>query len=543
MRIRTRKNVKRKNTAITLLLLAPLLGTLTVAGFVFYILYDVNSFTYRIDPPNTAYFYDMDDINMSRLEEMAHIFDYRLRTYNSPTGIAVAVAFKNESYTYDMIEKWHSTDNGAEAVAYSLMPACYRYKVALDANNITALNNATYDVRFYVEALCRMIAAPNGGLGINPETGKYYPGIISRFVCSYPEAVKYHPWMLEADAKHFNGSGIYQNWRVRLGTSRDEVSAYYLAWASVLKYIDPTANEDSAWCVEQTKIMVDQVLTHWKENNWLVIDGDGYPTGSDINPADWLLPALRVGATAFPDKYGSLYNYIATKCMMMDDASMGDWMNAGFEYYGLGLGAQNHHVLIDLEDNPQLKYYYIKNYERGFHQIVKYHRQLYFNLLHLIFMQMLKPEQRMQFEDERYTDSEIRWDLLDNLWRFETSNWCPMRNYNLIQRPHSTRSTSLNPEIRAKELDPSRVKWMNFFNENPLGGMFSWLDEAFGIEKKIYLKARTVSEYWAGPMVWQNSPFENEGGNPNNNGLTEEPGNSYTLTYWLGRVYGVIPAS
>ena len=208
--------------------------------------------------------------------------------------------------------------------------------------------------------------------------------------------------------------------------------------------------------------------------------------------------------------------------LYIHDANMGDWMNAGFEYYGLGLGAQNMHTLILLEDNPLIRYHYIKNYEEGFYQIVKYHRQLYFNMLHLVFMQMLKPTERAIFEDPRYSDDLIRWDVLENLWRFHTSNWCPMRNYNLIQRPHSTRSTSLNPEIRAK------------------GGLFSWMEDAFGIDKKIYLKARTVSEYWAGPMVWQNSPFENEGGDPDGDGLTEEPGSSYTLVYWLGRIYGII---
>jgi len=541
MRIRKRKNLKRKNCAIVFLFLCPLLGTLTYASVVIYILYDINSFTFELEPPNTDYFYDIDDIDLNRLEEMAHIFDYRVRKFNSPIGISVGVTFKNHSYTYDAIDYWHGTDNGAEAVAYSLAAACYRYKVALDAEDLVELENATSDVKFFVKALGNLIAAPNGGLGINPDTGNYYPGILSRFACSYQDAKKYHPFMLEEHRKHHNGTGDYHNWRVRLETSRDEVSAYFMAWASVLKYIDPTENKDSKWCVDQVKLMVDQVLHHWKvESNWLVLDHDGTPTGSDINPADWQLVALRIGATANPEKYESLYNYVAAKMMHMMDASMGDWMNAGFEYYGLGLGAQNMHTLIILEDNPNLRYHYIKNYENGFYQIVKYHRQLYFNMLHLIFMEMLNNEQRARFENSDYDDDMVRWDVLDQLWRFHTSNWCPMRDYNLTQRPHSTRSTSLNPEIREKELDPTRQKWITFFNEHPLGHLFSWMDEAFGIDKKIYLVARTVSEYWAGPMIWQNSPFENEGGNPNSDGLTEDPGNSYTLVYWLGRIYDII---
>lgn len=506
-----------------------------------YILYDLNSFTYKLDPPNTKYFYDLDDIDFDRLEEMAHIFDYRNLKFNSPIGISVGVTFKNDSYSYDAINYWSGTDNGAEAVAYSIAPVCYRYKVALENADDNGVENASKELRFYVQALCNMIAAPNGGLGINPETGDYYPGILSRFACSYEDAVKYHPFMLEDDPRHHNGTGDYHNWRVRLKTSRDEVSAYFLAWASVLEYIDPGFNDDSKWCVDQTKLMVEQVLHHWNmDANWLVLDYDGNPTGSDINPADWQLVALRIGATVNPKKYDSLYNYAAAKSMQMMDASMGDWTNAGFEYYGLGLGAQNMHVLILLEDNPDLKYHYIKNFENDFYNIVKYHRQLYFNMLHLIFMKMLDKEQKSQFENPDYDEEKIRWDVLDQLWRFHTSNWCPMRNYNLTQRPHSTRSTSLNSEIRKKEIDPTREKWMKFFKENPLGGMFSWMDEAFGIDKEIYLAPRTVSEYWAGPMVWQNNPLENEGGDPDGDGLIEEPGTSYTLVYWLGRLYNII---
>ncbi len=540
MRIRKRKNLRKKNYTIVLLFLCPLIGVGTYGSMVFYILYDLNSFTYKIDPPNTKYFYALDDIDFERLEEMAHLFDYRNLKFNSPIGISVGVTFLNDSYSYKAIDSWSGTDNGAEAVAYSIAPVCYRYKIALENGDDNGVENASKELKFYVQALCNMIAAPNGGLGINPETGDYYPGILSRFACSYEDAVKYHPFMLEDDPRHHNGTGDYHNWRVRFKTSRDEVSAYFLAWASVIRYIDPEFNADSKWCVDQIKLMVEQVLHHWKvETNWLVLDYDGNPTGSEINPADWQLVALRIGATVNPKKYGSLYHYAATKMLQMMDASMGDWMNAGFEYYGLGLGAQNMHVLILLEDNPDLKYYYIKNFENGFYDIVKYHRQLYFNMLHLIFMTMLDKKQKSQFENPDYDDDEIRWDVLDQLWRFHTSNWCPMRNYNLTQRPHSTRSTSLNSEIRKKEIDPTQEKWLKFFKETALGGMFSWMDEAFDIDKEIYIVPRTVSEYWAGPMVWQNSPFENEGGDPDGDGLTEEPGTSYTLVYWLGRLYDI----
>ena len=73
MRIRTRKNLKRKNTIITLLFLLPLIGFGAYAGFALYILDDVASFTLNLEPPNTDYFYNLDNIlgNSTYLEKMA----------------------------------------------------------------------------------------------------------------------------------------------------------------------------------------------------------------------------------------------------------------------------------------------------------------------------------------------------------------------------------------------------------------------------------------------------------------------------------------
>lgn len=544
MRIRTRKNIRKKNGAMVFFFLLPLIGTLMYASVVVYILYDVSSYTFGLDPPDTQYFYGMDEIDDDRLEEMAHIFDYRNYKFNAPIGISVAVTFKDNSYSYDAIDYWHHTDNGAEANSYSICAIAYRYKVALDNGDMEAVAAASEELRFFVKCMGNMIAAPNGGLGINPETGDYYPGILSRFACSYEDAVKYHTFMLEEHERHHWGLGNYSDWRVRLKTSRDEVSAYYLAWASVLKFIDPTVDDNSQWCVDHVKLMVNQVLHHWKlESNWLVLDFDGSPTGSDINGADWRLIALKIGAIANPEKYESLYQYAAAKMLDMNDVSMGDWANNAFEYYGLGLGAQNFFSLILLEDNPQLLNYFISLYDEGFYNMVKYHRQLYFNAIYLVFMEILdsiNPSLRARFVDPQYSDEMIRWDLLDQLWRFHTSNFCPMRNYNLDQRPHSTRSTSLNPEMRKLEIYPNMDNWQQFFNNNSTGTIFAWVGDAFNLNTKIYKIARTVSEYWAGPMIWQNNPFMSEGGNPNSDGLTEEPGTSYTIVYWMLRAYGII---
>lgn len=539
MRIRTRKTLKRKNCAIVFLFLLPLIGFVSYAGVLLSILYDVNDFTYTMDPPDTDYFYPKEEIEDNRLLEMARIFDYRLMEYNSPVGYPVDVTFTDR--TYKTVSYWHHTDNGALHNAYALAAACLKYHWARQSGNTEDFETAKQDVKFLVRALGNLIAAPNGGLGINPETGSYYPGTMSRFAVSREDAVKYHPFMLEDHVRHHWGLGNYSNWRVRLKTSRDEVSGYYLGWACVLKYIDPSLDADSKWCVDHVKLMVEQVLHHWKhESNWLVLDHDGTPTGSDINSATWQLAGLRIGATVNPEKYESLYHHACSKLLSMGRATMGDIWNVANEYYAYMLASNTMYSLILLEDNPAIQSHYIENFQKTMYQMIRYHRNAYHNMMYLVFMSMLDDQKRAELENPDYNRENVLWDVKDQLWRFHESNWCPIRNYDPEDRPFQTRSTSLNPEMRKLELEGSREQWCVFFETNSIGQSLAWAEETFDLDQTVYKLPRTVSESNSQHMIWQTCPFHREGGDPSGDGLTEPPGTSYTLVYWLGKAHGIL---
>jgi hypothetical protein len=538
MRIRSRKNLRKKNVVIVFLFLIPMIGFLGYAGIFLYILNDINSYTFMLDPPKTEYFYDINDINETTLLQVARDLDYRLIKYNSPVGFPVDVTFKN--YGYNDVAEWHHTDNGALHAAYGIAAACYKYDWAKRTGNTADLINATNDIRIFVQAFDDLIAAPNGGFGINPDTGTWFPGIVSRFAVNYLNASTYHPFMLTDHPRHHNGSGDYSNWRVRFKTSRDEVSGYYLGWATVLKYVtgdDPI----SKWCVEHVKRQIGQVLNEWRYNsNWLVLDWNGYPTGSDINSAIWQLVGLRIGATAYPEEYGSLYQYAASKLLSLNSATMGDLWNAANEYYAWMLAANSMFSLILLEDNPQLRFHYIKNYEDGMYNVVKYHRNAYFNMMHLVFMSMLTDGQKARFKNPQYGDDKILWDAKDQLWRFYASNWAPIRNYNLTTRPKSTRSTSLNPLIKEKKIFPQMKNWQEWLENNPIGKSYDWIvAELINFDQELYMVPRTISECLAQHMIWQSNPFKQEGGDPKGNGLIEPPGTSYTTIYWQARAFDI----
>jgi len=100
MRIRTRKNLLKKNIVVTFLLLIPAISFFGFIGFGLSILDDLASLTLNLEPPNTNYFTPLDQItaNQSYLDQMADKFDYLLEEWHIPTNISIDVTFTNESY-------------------------------------------------------------------------------------------------------------------------------------------------------------------------------------------------------------------------------------------------------------------------------------------------------------------------------------------------------------------------------------------------------------------------------------------------------------
>ena len=538
MRIRTRKNLLKKNIVVTFLFLIPVISFFSFIGFGLSVLDDLASLTLQLEPPNTDFFTPSDQIigNQTYSDQMADKYDYLLEKWHIPTNISIDVTFTNDSY--NEVESYHGTDNGNLHLGYTLASQCLRYKYAWDNSDLDELNNATRMVKKCVTGFSNMLAAPNGGIG--PD----YPGMPARFV-SAPENRKYHEWLFQDHPRHFNGTGIYKNWRVRLHTSRDELAGYYLGFACVLKFINPEVNEDSRWCVERIKLLTAQMIEGFRKTNWLVLGGNGEPVGSDLNPilgeSMWQLALPRIGATAYPDRYDSLYHYAATKIMSMHHGHMGSVSNTAYDTYALAFSMDVEFALIILEDNPLIQHHYIKRFEEGFYSFLKYHRNAFFNIIHLTFMKMITDS--ALFEDPNYTDETIKWDVLDQLWRFNIPGWGNgIRNYNLTVRPNSTRVTSLNPAIAAMEIDPSRAKWLEFFENNTYGTLFSWVGELIGLNETSsvhYVFPLTVSEMGVHHFLWEHSKFFGTGGNPTGNGFTQVIPNSYLVVYWMGKAFNI----
>ncbi len=516
MRRRSRTGPRIKISTIlklAFILIPFLLGGLYVWGAI-YIIEDVTA-------PMLEQQYDPASFiapNFTLMAQWADQLEYRFEQYHCPTGISLKCTF--DDYSYTTVDRYHDTDNVALSTGLALATECFRYAAGKRENNLTIQANATRVIKKLLTGFSYLLAVPNGGIG--PD----YPGTISRFYwspndTSIPGYQHVTDWMLSDHVRHFNGTGEYSNWRWRGYTSKDEMAGYLYGLGAAIQFV----GEDDPWIWNRTRLLVAQLIEGFIDTNWLVMNGNGNPVGSDlkayVQTGEWALSLLRIGKTAFPDgRYDQLYHYFASKDMYMNSVARADTLNLIMDYYGWNFGHKALFNLITLEDNPTLKSFYVQQYINGMYSKLRYTRSPYFNMMYLVFIGS--------------NDSAIKADIFDQLMRFENNSFC--RNVN---------STLRSP---AAELNPQVLYWRDFISNNPLGMLYSPLielevDLLTPDGRDLYLEPATVDMMYHNPgNFYESNPFEATGSNrASNNGLSEGPGNTFTCVYWMGRAHGIIP--
>ncbi len=523
----------------------PLIGFGGYASGLLIMINDMASYTYTIPPPDQTYFIPKENIDPNIMAQVADAISYRLNLTHLNINLSVTVTYTNTNY--DTVQQWHDTDNAALYGGQTLGAQCLRYATAKKEYNQTEMDNSMEIIRKLVHGFSMLLAVPNGGIG--PD----YPGIPGRFYAP-PGYENIFPEVFSDHYKMFNGTGIYSNYRCRLYTSLDEMGGYAIALGSVLKFINPSDSGDARWCYETVRLMTAQLIEGFKDTNWLIISGDGYPAGSDLNMdfggGAWKLAFLKFGAIAYPELYESEYYYTAAKAMHLHQSGEGSLWNTIMEYYAYNFGQALIFSYIINEDNPNIRMWLIKQYYSGFYDVLKYHRNAWINSAYLAFVSLLEPNEQHQFVNPEYDLEQVKYDVNDQMFRFYrwanpegmslTQDQWGIRNYNLAQRPHSTRSTSNNPLIAAREIDPSSQRWRNYLENDPIGQLYSWIALDLFDFQDHYIYPITASEAHAGAMIWGSNPFFGEGGDTTGNGLSEERGNSFMLPYYIGRYYGFI---
>jgi hypothetical protein len=352
--------------------------------------------------------------------------------------------------------------------------------------------------------MARLLEVPNGGLG--PE----YPGqTLARFYAA-PEwkTDGNFSWLFEeydgGHFKHFNGTGQYSQWRVRLYTSKDELGGYLFGIAAALRFVnDP-------WVQETVKLIVGQMANGFLASYWQEIHGDGTPCGAILQPPSepqWKLLLMKMAIICYPEneRYQQLYQYYATKEIGILGACKISYTDSINNYYGLPFG---HNIILGLlmvEDDPHLLDIYIRNYEQSY-EAFKGHRNAYFNAVYLAMA-------KMRTTTSKFNITKIRWDVLDQLWRFNVSGLYPYDDSYGNKNVSVSRENLAVTDPTWLAPDPSYEKWTN----SPIIPLFNFLwggesSMMSGLMDYRYKRPATSDMFQISSFMWGNSPFEEEGG-------------------------------
>lgn len=526
MRIRKRQKLAQHYTKVIALILIPIVIIGLYAGGVLVLLSGLTSFIYDIDPDAaTADFYDLDEINKTSLSNMAYEYSIRQEKYHLPINISQPVIINASSG--DVVQ-YQGHDNGALFTGYSLAAESLRYANLTDGS--PEKQQCYRILKKLITGMSMLLAVPNGGLG--PE----YPGqTLARFYA--PPHLKNNAsfsWMWSDHVKHFNGTGIYSQWRIRLYTSKDELGGYLFGIAAALKYVD------DEWAQGILKLVIGQLMEGFLDSFWQEIHGDGTPSGAHLQPPaypQWKLLLTKMATIAYPEKerYHQLYNYYLGRelyrqgaCQLADADSINN-------YYGLPF---EHNVILGLllvEENQELRDLWIDNYEKSY-DAFKGHRNAYFNAVYLA-------ANRLRTTEPAFNISRIRWDVMDQLWRFNTSGLLPFddsyggKNYSVA------RSELAETDSSWAELDPNVERIRN----HPLTNLYSWLWEGENalmdnIINDRYTRPATVDMMRPSLFIWGRNPFLVEGNYSRWHPLykIEEPDASFTLPYWILRTFNYL---
>jgi len=475
-------------------------------------------------PPDTSEFYNLADINLTRLEEIGTEFEH-VQEKHLPINLSQTITL---NATTGEIIYYHRTDNGALHTSENLIASCFRYA---SLSTGPEKDYSLYLIRKMLDGMRLLIEVPNGGLG--PE----YPGTkIGRF---YAPPDKWndgnYSWIFDDYFRHFNGTGKYSQWRIRLYTSKDELGGYFGSLAAMLSLVDVPDIQNI------TKLIILQAMEGFLSSFWQEMSGDGKPNGVHFQPpseAQWKLLLTKMATIVDPDnaRYKQLFNYYLTKERRVNRVPFTGKMDNIDNYYSHYFGNMIILGLFLVEDDPKLLDLYFKNFQEKTYPIYRGHRNGFQNALYLAAAAACSSIRPADFDLES-----IRWDVLDQLWRFADFNLIPFDT-----RCGGTNQTTSRSSLGAEwlEIDPNIAQWKNFVDNTWFGGLYKWL--TYEIQDAVfdtrYLKPATVDMFRPTETIWNKNPYREDGVHifDTTNNVTQYAGASFTLPYYMLKYFGYL---
>ncbi len=522
MKIQNKKYNKIRKIGISALILIPM----TFGGFYFAFYLGIlvpDLADYMEEAPDTEDFYPLTEINLTRLEEIGREFEIlqEEHLYMNLSQSFVKNASTGEAIYYD------GTDNGALHTSENLVAACYHYATLSAGEEKT---QALGLIRKMLHGLQMLIEIPNGGLG--PD----YPGTsIGRFYASPDQSNDgNYTWIFNEGFRHFNGTGKYSDWRIRLYTSKDELAGYFLGIAATLMLVP-----DVPEVQEITRLIILQAMEGFLSSFWQEMTGDGKPNGAHLQApcySQWKLLLTKMAMIADPEnaRYEQLYQYYLVKERKVDSTPFVNKMDNIDNYYSQYFENMVVLGLFLVEDDQALLDLYFENYQAKTYPSYRGHRNAFLNAMYLAAASLSPKEADFDVD-------EIRWDVLDQLWRFN--------EFDMV--PYDTTCGGRNQTISRSDLggdwetvDPDIAKWKNFVDNTAFGGMYQWL--TYGLQDSIfrerYLKPATIEMMEPTTVSWNHNPYQESGVNIYNNTDTirQYASATYTLPYYMLKYYGYL---
>jgi hypothetical protein len=333
---------------------------------------------------------------------------------------------------------------------------------------------------------------------------------------------------------------------VETGTSMDCVMPIFCAFGIIYQLVDDVEIR------AVIRAATDRMLTYFANVGWRLVDLDGKThnmgaeaiTGAPLSDPGYAMLYLRVGKTVYPEKWGKVYDKYAYDRMMasrigrqasVEFTKMFAWAGG---YFNLNLQISMAGCLSFLEDDPQLKAYYVRQFLTPLHSFVRYHRNAWFSLMYYLGCSVpnfMNYNTTIQIPDNSrvnpFWQEYISRSAADSLMRF-----C-LRHYPYRQFPHANGLDSYsNPLFSripgAPYPDSKPFEWQQYVNmNNPIVAFFS----QFYYPDNMWDQPRPTDWAETTSWIWECNAFSRvqfhwggvgQGGN--------QPG-AYISVYWIAR--------
>jgi hypothetical protein len=452
-----------------------------------------------------SYVDGMKSADFSLLESTANAFEQRAQQYHTPNGSILSVKFADETLTtpqyYGVLEDsdiWTGCYLGGEA---------FRWAVA----------NRTNDIANQTQAEIAILRALDNFDVLLQITG--VRGSLARYAVPGTEENKLLG--LWNDDFVLVTEGPYTGWRYISFISKDQINGVLFGYGTIYNLVDNSTIR------EKIAQHIDWMVSYFEATHWLGINEDGTqsvrfvpfepiplrtPSGSRH-----ILSCLNIARMINFTKYDPIYRKYAIDRNYAFTSNEDVTFNIVEAYFGININILPMYNQILLEDNPILQKIYFDDFNQSIYQIVKYHRNSFFNFIYLALA-----------NKSRIDEPNVVLDSLDSLQRFAESHY-PNIQERIMNSEAPDYEDIVDPVSVSLYLEMEYLQESNYYIGRYLN-------------IKIHAKdPLPVDRRNGGSFIWQRSPFQLD--YPSEDLTVCQAGVDYLVAYWMGRYFKYIPNS